>query len=468
MKSLKSSVALVIALLSLFVNSPAQAHPELVFYIDTSATVHNEKNALLIDYYIAKSDQIAFEELALAQGDLEQYSRAECEQSKSKVILNVGTFPIELKVTGATAIERLESTGAGVWIHCKFGSDVEFYDEVEFEWQDLNFSAISGHREFNVGLGNSPSLNLTDFSSVPALLNQVQLTFTLTFPAFVAEKVEKIASKKPTRVDPTPISEPTPIAVAESKDDEIRVESSQSWLTRTSDRYFRAIEPTPLIVFIGVLFSILLGALHSIAPGHGKSLMAVLTLAENGKRREIYKLGFTMGLTHTLGVLILGLIFIVSSNLVPTSIIPLLGVISGSLVVLIGAYYLIRHVRHTSQHQHGIEHHHHEAVGTRRIAVLGIVGGMVPTPTALTVMVGTAALGSAWYGVLLVTSYGVGMTMVLIFAGSLIEAMYRKLEHLSSENSRANKIVESAPLFAALVQVMAGLFLVVISYGALI
>jgi ABC-type nickel/cobalt efflux system permease component RcnA len=450
-KSLKRSVALVIALLSIFVNSPAQAHPELVFYIDTSATVHNEKNALLIDYYIAKSDQIAFEELALAQGDLEQYARAECEQSKSKVILNVGTFPIELKVNGATAIERLESTGAGVWIHCTIGSDVEFYDEVEFEWQDLNFSAISGHREFNVGLGNSPSFNLADFSSVPE-----------------AEKVEKIASKKPTRVDPTPISEPTPIAVAESKDDEIRVESSQSWLTRTSDRYFRAIEPTPLIVFIGVLFSILLGALHSIAPGHGKSLMAVLTLAENGKRREIYKLGFTMGLTHTLGVLILGLIFIVSSNLVPTSIIPLLGVISGSLVVLIGAFYLIRHVRHASQHQHGIGHHHHEAVGTQRIVVLGIVGGMVPTPTALTVMVGTAALGSAWYGVLLVTSYGVGMTLVLIFAGRLIEAMYRKLELLSSENSRANKIVESAPLVAALVQVMAGLFLVVISYGALI
>ena len=94
MKSLKRSVALVIALLSIFVNSPAQAHPELVFYIDTSATVHNEKNALLIDYYIAKSGQIAFEELALAQGDLEQYARAECEQSKSKVILNVGTFPI--------------------------------------------------------------------------------------------------------------------------------------------------------------------------------------------------------------------------------------------------------------------------------------------------------------------------------------------------------------------------------------
>jgi cytochrome c biogenesis protein CcdA len=83
-------------------------------------------------------------------------------------------------------------------------------------------------------------------------------------------------------------------------------------------------------------------------------------------------------------------------------------------------------------------------------------------------MVGTAALGSAWYGVLLVTSYGVGMTLVLIFAGRLIEAMYRKLELLSSENSRANKIVESAPLVAALVQVMAGLFLVVISYGALI
>jgi ABC-type nickel/cobalt efflux system permease component RcnA len=212
----------------------------------------------------------------------------------------------------------------------------------------------------------------------------------------------------------------------------------------------------------------ILGAFHSVAPGHGKSIMAVLALAENGRRREIYRLGVTMGATHTLGVFILGGLFIFGSNLVPQSTIPILGIISGTLIISIGAMYLVKFFRHAQEHRHGHEHHHHDdAVSGGRIALLGIVGGMVPTPTALTVLVGTAALGSAWYGILLVASYGVGMTLVLIFAGRLIESLYRYGESMVDSRSSVRFMVERAPAIAATIQVIAGFFLVVISYGAL-
>jgi ABC-type nickel/cobalt efflux system permease component RcnA len=93
---------------------------------------------------------------------------------------------------------------------------------------------------------------------------------------------------------------------------------------------------------------------------------------------------------------------------------------------------------------------------------------MVPTPTALTVLVGTAALGSAWYGVLLVACYGAGMTLVLIFAGRLIESLYRFGKNMVDSRSGARFVVERAPAIAATIQVIAGLFLAIISYGALI
>jgi ABC-type nickel/cobalt efflux system permease component RcnA len=197
--------------------------------------------------------------------------------------------------------------------------------------------------------------------------------------------------------------------------------------------------------------------------------MAVLALAEHGRRREIYRLGVTMGATHTVGVFILGSLFIFGSNLVPQAIIPILGIISGTLIIAIGTFYLAKFIRHAREHRHGHQHHHRhdDAVSGGRIALLGVVGGMVPTPTALTVLVGTAALGSAWYGVLLVACYGVGMTLVLIFAGRLIESLYRYGESVIDSRSAARTLVEAAPAIAAIIQVIAGLFLVIISYGAL-
>ena len=60
---------------------PASAHPELILYVDTSATIHSEENAIFLDYYIAKSDQISFADLAIVAGDIERLSREQCQKA---------------------------------------------------------------------------------------------------------------------------------------------------------------------------------------------------------------------------------------------------------------------------------------------------------------------------------------------------------------------------------------------------
>lgn len=460
---------------TLFAPTPASAHPELVLYIDTAASIRNQGQRLFLDYYIAKSQQYSFSEIALFNGDLISYADRECLNAGQNLKLLTGDFNVPLQLRSSFALENVAQTGAGVWIWCQFGTQVRFYDLVEFSWQDLNYPAIEGHREFNLGQATSPSRDLTDYSAVPSLLTQLEAQFNIEFPAVVElEDVseEKVKEEGSSAIKSDVVEEvEQQLVESEIKKEFIESNSgeSRSWITQLSDRYFRSLDPTPVIVLIGSILALILGAFHSLAPGHGKSIMAVLALAEHGRRREIYRLGITMGATHTVGVFILGSLFIFGSNLVPQAIIPILGIISGTLIIAIGTFYFAKSIRHAREHRHGHEHHHghDDVVSGGRIAFLGVVGGMVPTPTALTVLVGTAALGSAWYGVLLVTSYGVGMTLVLIFAGRLIESLYRYGESVFDSRGVVRTLVEAAPAIAAMVQVIAGLFLVIISYGAI-
>lgn len=51
---------------------------------------------------------------------------------------------------------------------------------------------------------------------------------------------------------------------------------------------------------------------------------------------------------------------------------------------------------------------------------MGIAGGLVPSPSALVVLLGAVALGRTAFGVLLVVGYGLGMAVTLTLAGLLL------------------------------------------------
>lgn len=51
---------------------------------------------------------------------------------------------------------------------------------------------------------------------------------------------------------------------------------------------------------------------------------------------------------------------------------------------------------------------------------MGVAGGLVPSPSALIILLSAIALGRTWFGVLLVVGYGLGMAMTLTAAGILL------------------------------------------------
>jgi ABC-type nickel/cobalt efflux system permease component RcnA len=191
---------------------------------------------------------------------------------------------------------------------------------------------------------------------------------------------------------------------------------------------------TPWVGFLAVLLALLLGGAHAALPGHGKTVMAAYLAGRQGRPRDALAVGATVTLTHTGGVLILGLLLTTAAGLAGETVLGWLGVVSGLLVATVGVTMLRRrrahsHGPHAHSHSHGDHsHHHHDhshphppARPSRwTIVGMGVAGGLVPSPSALVVLLGAIGLGRTWFGVLLVLAYGAGMAAVLTAAGLLL------------------------------------------------
>ncbi|MFE0346351.1 sulfite exporter TauE/SafE family protein [Streptomyces griseoluteus] len=319
-----------------------------------------------------------------------------------------------------------------------------------------------------------------------------------------------------------------------------------SVLPRGADRWTQALgdlvarrDLTLGFATLALLIAVGLGAAHALAPGHGKTLMAAAAAARGGRARlrDVLPLAASVTVTHTLGVVALGLLVTAGSAATP-SVVAWLGVASGALVLGAGVNLVRRAWRgrvaragHTHEHvpaaevavrapalvgggdggkanvgthhgagahththggegqvgthhgaeahththggegqvgtHHGAEAHTHTHGGEGHVAthhgaeahthththggeghvathhdaeahththgghthshptaptlkgtlLLGFAGGLVPSPSAVVVLVGAAALGQAWFGLLLVVAYGIGLALTLTAAG---------------------------------------------------
>src|SRR6185436_18992195 len=100
------------------------------------------------------------------------------------------------------------------------------------------------------------------------------------------------------------------------------------------------------------------GAAHALSPGHGKTIITAYLVGQRGTPRHALLLGLIVTVTHTIGVFALGFVTLLLSRfIVPEQLYPWLNLVSGLLVVAIGASVLRARWRHRRHHRHG--HHHH-------------------------------------------------------------------------------------------------------------
>jgi ABC-type nickel/cobalt efflux system permease component RcnA len=242
----------------------------------------------------------------------------------------------------------------------------------------------------------------------------------------------------------------------------------------------------PLAILVSLAIAFGLGVVHAVSPGHGKTIMAAYLVGAKGSSRQAVGLGLAVTISHTLGVLVLaGITLAASSILPPERLYPILGVSSGGLVILIGSSLLwnrLRVIRRTraeraATHDHGTDHrapgpqpylhghgHSHPhphgpaptetTISWRGLIALGLSGGLVPSASALILLLGSIAAGRVGYGLVLVLGFGLGMAVVLAGIGLLLVHARRLVERRPSIASFGRIVVPVQLATASLVVVL--------------
>jgi nickel/cobalt transporter (NicO) family protein len=180
----------------------------------------------------------------------------------------------------------------------------------------------------------------------------------------------------------------------------------------------------------GVLLLLLLaafgwGALHALSPGHGKAMVAAYLVGTRGKPRHALALGATVTVTHTIGVFALGVVTLALSQYVlPEDLYPWLTLISGLLVVGIGAGVLRTRMR-TARHSHHHHHHHDHDLSWKGLLGMGTAAGLIPCPSALVVLLAAISQHEVALGLLLITAFSLGLAATLTGLGLIVVSARR-------------------------------------------
>lgn len=512
------------------------------------------------------------------------WARERCETAARDSEVTVGGNEVPLTV--GTSVARVRPGQAGLntlRVECRLTAALPEQDTVDVGFRGAGADKGPGWREITAR-GDRMTLAASDVpkESVSRQLTQYPQEL-LSSPADTASASLRVQAGGPALID------------------DGRDAPADSVLPRGADRWTQALDSlvarhdlTIGFAALALLIAVGLGALHALAPGHGKTLMAATAAARGGRAglRDVLPLAASVTVTHTLGVVALGLLITAGSAAAP-SVIAWLGVTSGLLVTLAGATLVRRawrnrahghghghphggghthdHERghahshadgHAHDHEHGdahshahdhshaydhgdahdhghphshdhpqtdhphehdhddhehaeqherplvlahahasaeaaphhrphthqpapapapkakrtprpLEHTHGGFTHTHAIAptvrgtiLLGFAGGLVPSPSAVVVLVGAAALGQAWFGLLLVLAYGVGLALTLTAAGFAVVKLGDGVTRALARRPRlaggpvVTLLRRTAPLGSALVVVALGAGLV--------
>jgi nickel/cobalt transporter (NicO) family protein len=213
---------------------------------------------------------------------------------------------------------------------------------------------------------------------------------------------------------------------------------------------------TPGVPPLAFALAFAAGAAHAVAPGHGKSLAAAYLAGSRGRIRDAAWLGGSVAVMHTLSVLVIGLAwtFLSLADVIRMrQLTSWLQLGAGLLVIATGLWLVrrqLRAARHRHMHHHGHDHSHgHGATERPGLLMLGVSGGLTPSPAAFLVLVTGLYLGRAGFALLLVLAFGIGMAVVLFGVGVLAVAGSSAVVRGSQSRAALRLATRVAPVLAA-------------------
>jgi ABC-type nickel/cobalt efflux system permease component RcnA len=220
---------------------------------------------------------------------------------------------------------------------------------------------------------------------------------------------------------------------------------------------------------LAMLLAFGFGAMHALLPGHGKTIMAAYLVGAGGRMRQAAQVGVAVALMHTASVLALGVTVYVLAQFAPDRVYPWITLASGIVVLGLGVGLIVTRLRARGTAGHGHRHHDHQhldlvpepelalvgassggatlvatpsvvhrhgigangngnghspaehplerPLSRRSLAGLAAAGGILPSPTAIVVLVATFTAHRVAFGLSLIVSFSIGLAAALVFVG---------------------------------------------------
>ncbi len=451
---------------------------------------------------------------SLSDVELTAYAGRECRRVADLLLLTVDGSPSGLTVKAATGASRPGATPAlsTTRIVCDLlaperpRSQVSFSDPVATErngWREVTAASQCG--------------DLRD-STVPV---QSRTDLLLSYPQELLSSPSDVTEAAFAVRDGAACTSSARADGGQAGADQVAARGVDR-VSRSFTDFLGRTDLTLPFALVSLLAATLFGVLHALAPGHGKTVMAAYLVGQRGTRRQALQLGAIVTFTHTASVLALGALLALGTLAAPELVVPFTEILSGVLLAAVGVYLLVLAVRrrrgeadhghdhghdhdhdHPHDHDHGHDHPHEPArvpvsVGAgasagavaepvpagaplthshggrahshaplpegrltwQSLAGMGVAGGLVPSPSALLVLLSATALGRAWFGVVLVVAYGAGMAVTLTLAGLLLLRARAVLDRRGWSAGRGARLARLVPLFTAGIVVLVGLGLV--------
>jgi ABC-type nickel/cobalt efflux system permease component RcnA len=208
-----------------------------------------------------------------------------------------------------------------------------------------------------------------------------------------------------------------------------------------------------LVIVSSLAVAFFWGAAHALSPGHGKTIVTAYLVGQRGTPRHAALLGLITTSTHTVGVFALGLFTLALSQfIVPETLYPWINLLSGLLVVGIGAAVLSQRWR-AHEHHHGHSHNHApKEPGLRGLVAVGVSGGILPCPSALVVLLAAISLHRVVFGMVLIIAFSAGLALAITGIGLVAVLAKRFVARASFEGG----LVRLLPAASALVILAVG------------
>lgn len=417
--------------------SPAAAHPLGNFTVNRAVAVTIGPTEVKVRYVVDMAEIPAFTETERIDADGDgmasdveagRWATDACAAARASLITTLDGKSITLE--SAASPEVSFPAGAGgldtLRLVCELRTPITDGSHA-IEIRDVTDDARIGWHEVTIrGLDGVEILE----SSAPAESRSAQLT---SYPAESLETPPDVRSGVATFVARS-------VAASGTSDDGVAAPAARESATDP----LASLLGQGTVPLLAPLVALLLGMAHAASPGHGKTLVAAYLVGSRGSVRQAAWLGLTVALSHTIGVFVVGVVLLVAGEwVVPDRLIGWLSLGSGVLVACLGIGLVLRaaairrgqgrghghghedghghghEADHGHEHGHGHDHpHRHPHPGPRtlrgrELVALGLAGGLVPSASALIVLLVAVTSGQLILGMALIVAFGLGMALLL-------------------------------------------------------